>query len=319
MFHQTEPAKGEQMSKGIILTALAIFSFSALSGEIQIGNGTDKLTLNASEQIFREVVEYEPYDSTCYREVDDGYGRECRTVEENHCTKVPYECHSEPIEICEDVRQTRTESYSCVEYRRVSHYEYDHTEYATVEAVKNGAAKDIDLNSCMLGIKMDESTESFFAKCETAIVKLKVLDRKKTNNNRTIKVALDFSDISNLEALKSGLSELTYKKGVLTFSAANLETAKNFKLHMKLIRDRIILKDKVLIDQDLKSGMFKTIKEDKGAYTIAVDVSKLTEFDSTLKHMLTLTLETLKPVDLTGAINTPALSNKIDSTLKINE
>lgn len=313
------------MSKKVFFSLLVVFSTQIFANsEINLGGANDTLELRANENIFREVVSYEPYETTCYREVYNGTRTECDTVYENKCTKKPYECHEEPIEICREVADTTTEAYSCTEYRRVVDHVYDYTIFANITVVKNASAKNFDLNACSLGVELNETGENFYAKCLNSIVRLKTIDRIERmngrNKERAIKVELDFSSIEELNALKHGLNNLAFSNNVLSFSAGDLQTARNFRLDIKLIRKRFLLKDITLLDQELKNGDFSIVAQPDGSFLTSIDLKKLApKFNSKRKNKLTLSLKTISPVDVKGAINSPVLSNELSETRTINE
>lgn len=313
------------MLKLVLLSLFATFSIQTFAiTEINLDGKDDTLKFNADEIIYKQVESYETYETTCYEEVPNGTRTECGTVYETHCKKVPYECHQVPIEMCSEVQDTRTESYPCTGTRRVIINEYDYSVHAAIEVVKTPTARDFDLNGCKLGVMLSGNGESFSVNCNSAIVRAKVLERTEASQGndkaRNIKVALDFSSIVDLNALKHGLNDLKFLKGILTFNAGNLETAKNFSLSMKLKRNRFILKDVMLFDRELKSTDF-TVKELASQnFLISVDIKKLAPgFDSSRKNTVTLNLRAIKPVDLSGSINQPSLSNELNQSLVIKE
>lgn len=115
-----------------------ITSLSFANSEISLGGPGDSLEMNIVQDIQREVESYEPYESTCYREVSNGTRTECSTRSETRCTKKPLECHDEPIEFCSEVEDTTTESFSSTKYEKVVSYEYDYTVSALVSVLKKG-------------------------------------------------------------------------------------------------------------------------------------------------------------------------------------
>lgn len=313
------------MNKGIFFSLLIIFSAQIFAGsEISLGGPGEALELSTQQSIFREVVSYEPYESTCYREVSNGTRSECTTVYETKCVKVPYSCEQVPSEMCSEVPDTRTESYSCTEYQKVVTNEYDYSVSASITMIKNTNAQDFDLNSCQIGVVLTAIGENYYAYCQSAIVKFKVVDRSEQQNGknkeRKIKLALDFSSLEDLYALQNGLTNLSFAKGILTFNAANLETAKNFRLNLKLIRNRFLFKDVTLLNQELKSGDFTSKDLSNGRFLISVNLVKLAPtFDSARKNTVSLNLKTVKAVDVTGAINQPDLTNALNASLVIKE
>ncbi len=304
---------------------ISLSAFSDLFAESNINLGSFEHTkvMNATQDIFREVVSYEPYETTCSREVSDGTSRECRTVMENHCTKIPGvgdDCRQEPIELCEDVQSTRTETYPCTEHRKVVDYVYDYTVQAKVEVTKTLRSKNYDLLQCTLHAKLTETDEKFFAHCGTAIVKLNIVEKTGTAIDRAIKLDLDFYSIDELAALKFGIAELAFKKGELSFISADLQTAKNFALNITLIRNRFLLKDKVLHSKELKTSQLLSVSLGNGRFKNTLNLAKLVPaMDSAKKHTVTLNMKSLAAVDLKGAINLPALSNTLKESLIINE
>lgn len=317
------------MFKNLFVISLFCLTFSITSlalanSEINLGGPGDSLEMHIVQDMQREVVSYEPYESTCYREVSNGTRTECSTRSENRCTKKPLECHDEPIEVCSEVEDTTTESYSCTKYEKVVSYEYDYTVSAQVSVLKNENSKEFDLSKCTFGVELNETAEEFYAKCENAIVRAKVTERVENlngrNKERKIKLELDFQNIEGLNALKKGMGQLNFSNNEFNFISANLAEANNFKLNLKLIKNRFLLKDVTLIDQEIKNSAMKIKEQGNGSFKISINLKSLaSKFDPTKKSTLTLSLRTLKNVDVSGSINRPTLINELRDTLIIND
>lgn len=311
---------------GVVI--LLLVSFDAFSqSEIDLG-GDDTMVMQTSRDMQREVVSYEPYDSTCTREVIDGSRTVCSAGRsERRCRKVPGvgdECWDEVTEeICREEHTYSTETYSCVEHRRVVDYVYDYTVAAKIDVVKTLRSKNFDLNQCRLGVRLAASSEEFYARCATAIIKGHVVERKEVMNGRnkmrTMKIELDFFSIEGLDALKHGLEYLNHAKGMVSFVTADLSSASNYKLSMKLTRNRLLLKDKVLFNRELKNTDYSVEKVSGGKVRITLNLAKMTGFDSTKKHTLNVVLATAKSVDIKDALNTPALTNSLSESIVIND
>ncbi|QDK41617.1 hypothetical protein DOM21_09160 [Bacteriovorax stolpii] len=311
---------------GIVI--LLLVSFDAFSqSEVDMGAG-DTFSLKASQDILKEVVSYEPYEATCSREVYDGTHRVCSAGRtERRCRKISgvgEECWDETEEVCSDEPSYRTETYDCILQRRVVDYVYDYSVNASIEVIKTLRSKNYDLNSCLFGVKLSAGAEDYYARCKSAVVKAFVVDRKEVlngrNKERTIKLDLDFFPIEGLSALTEGLKDLTYKDGVVSFKSANLAAASNFKLNVKLTRNRLLLKDKVIFNREISPSEFTATALSGGKYLVALNLGKLSGgFDSTKKHTLKVDLSTLKALDVKDAINTPTLSNALSESLVIND
>lgn len=313
----------------LAIVFLLLVSFDAFSqSEIDLGAIGDTTTMKTSKEIMREVVSYEPYDSTCTREVADGTRNVCSAGRtERRCRKISgvgEECWDVTEEVCSDETVYRTETYSCTEYRRVVDYVYDHSVNATVDVVKTLRSKNYDLNNCKFGVNLADTAETYYARCMEAIVKVNVVSRHETmngaNKERTIKLDLDFFDISGLNALKNGLADLSFSKGIVTFVTSDLEGLTNFKMNLKLTRNRLLLKDKVVFNRELKASDMTIAKLEGGKAKVSVNLAKIgASIDSTKKHTLNLGLSALKPVDVKGSINTPKLENSLSSSIVIND
>lgn len=296
------------------------------SDNINLGSFEDQAFLKTERAIYRDVVSYEPYETTCSREVSDATETRCRTVMENHCRKIPGvgdDCTREPVEICEEVSTTRTETYDCIQHRKVVNQVNDHTIYANVEVIKTLRGKNFDLSRCTWFIYLTEGSENFKAFCKTAIIKSKVVERTERtlpggHKERNIKIDIDFADIKGLEGMSSGLSALVYNKGALSFKSADLKASENVVVDLKIIRNRFLLKDKILFNRSLKTAELNMTSE-SGEFVTSIDINKLLPaFNPTKKHTLSITLKTLKKVDTTGAINSPQLSNELTQSIVVN-
>ncbi|MBY0414576.1 MAG: hypothetical protein K2Q18_10435 [Bdellovibrionales bacterium] len=310
---------------GIVI--LLLVSFDAFSETINIGKDAP-LEMDAIQSIYRTETSYESYESTCSREVATGSRTTCSPGRsETRCRKVAgvgEECWQETTEEnCSEETTYSTEYYSCTETRAVYNDVYDHAVRAKVFITKGDSANDFDLSACTLSISMNDSSEALTANCDKAIVKAKVVSRKEMiesgDKYRDIKLELDFASIEGLGALKKGLSALSFSKGVVSFASANLKEATNFKLTAKLVRNRLLLKDKVLLERELKANEYVVDVEAGGTFKVSIDLAKLTGFDSTKRHDLKIELKTLKAVDVKGAINSPELKNALSKDLRINE
>ena len=309
------------------LFAISIFSFchSVLAANsIDLGSFETTGELKASQAMYRQEVSYVPYETTCTERVPDGTRTSCRTVYENHCRKVPGigdDCTREPIQICEEVDTYRTETYPCTQHRRVTENVYDHTVFANIEVTKTLRAKNFDLNGCILRVSLQSGAEEFDALCKNAQVKVKVVSRS-GDRERSLKVDADFASVEGLEALQEGLSNLVYDKGVVSFNSADLRSAQNFSIQFKVTRNRLLLKDKVVFTKTIKISdlNIEQLAGNGRIFESSFNLKKwFPEFDASKKHTLSLTLKTVNKVDVTGAINTPKLSNELTATTVVNE
>lgn len=307
---------------------LVLYSFNAFS-QTEVPMGVDdSFSMQASQSIYKPEVRYIEYESTCSREVYDGRATSCspgRT--ERRCRKVSgvgEECWEETEEICSEVETTRTETYSCTKVDRVVEQVYDYNVTANINVVKSLRSKNYDLGQCQLGVRLDANSESFYARCNEAIIRINILERKEIidhrNKMRTIALELDFFPIVELNAVKFGLVDLKFSNNKLTFNSFDLTRSSNYKLTVVLSRNRILLKDKVILRKVLTPNDFKIISQDKnGLSLIELDLQKLSGgFDSTKKHNLKMELKTIKSVDISNSINFPALKNVHDNSLIIN-
>lgn len=303
----------------VVLMLVAFDAFSAT--EVAI-NGNAPLSFEASQNIYRSESRYDYVDTTCTREVASGYERVCSSGRtERKCRKVSgvgEECWDETEEVCGNEQTYRTETYSCREMREYTEQVYDHTVHAKFDVVMKDA-ENFDLSKCSLITEISQSSESYSARCLNAIVRVKVLERNVVGNERTIRVELSFSSMDELNALKGGSFYLAYKKGTVSFTSADLSKARNFKLSAKLTRNRLLLKDKVLFNRELKASEIASKANDSGLSTTSFNLGSLADFDATKKHTLNVVLSTLKAVDVQGAINMPKLENSISASLVINE
>jgi hypothetical protein len=303
--------------------ALMLVAFDAFSATEVPMNGNAPLSYEASQNIYRSETRYDYVDTTCTREVSTGYERVCSSGRtERKCRKVAgvgEECWDETEEVCSSEPTYRTETYSCREMREYTEQVYDHTVRAKFE-VATKDAENFDLSKCSLITEISDSSESYSARCLNAIVRIKVLERNVVGLDRTIKAELSFSSMEDLNALKGGSFYLTYnKKGTVSFASADLSKSKNFKLSAKLTRNRLLLKDKVLFNRELKASEFASKANESGLSTTSFNLSDLTGFEDSKKHTLNVVLSTLKAVNVQGAINTPKLENSISASLVINE
>lgn len=316
----------------LLLAVVFIFlvSFDAFSqSEIIIGNDGDTAVLQTSKSITREVVSYEPYESTCSREVPSGSRTVCspgRT--ENRCRKVAG-VGDECWEVttggeCNEETVYETEYYSCTRSRRIVEDVHDHSVHATINVIKTLRSKNYDLNKCKFGVSLSDASENYYAVCQEAIVKHLVVKRKEEMNGkdkiRVINLDLDFFSITEINALKNGINELAHSNGVVSFVTSDLEGQSNFKMTLKLTRNRLLLKDKVVFNKSLEAGDYSMVKLSSGLARINVNLAKIgASIDSTKKHTLNIGMATIKAVDVKGALNTPKLENALNASFIIND
>lgn len=309
------------------LFALSLFSFcSSLMAANSVDLGSFETTgeLKASQAMYRQEVSYVPYETTCTERVPDGTTTSCRTVYENHCRKIPGvgdDCTREPVQLCEEVETYRTETYPCTQHRRVTENVYDHTVNANIEVTKTLRAKNFDLNGCFLRVTLKSGSEEFDALCKKAQVKVKVVSRS-GDRERTLKVDVDFASTEGLEALQEGLTNLIYDKGVVSFHSADLRLAQNYTLEFKVTRNRFLLKDKIVFSKTIKVSdlIIEQLAGNGRIIESSFNLKKwFPEFEASKKHTLSLTLKTVKKIDVAGAINTPKLSNELTATTIVNE
>ncbi len=310
---------------GVVI--LLLVSFDAFSDEIDLG-GSDTMVMKASQSITKEVVTYDPYEGTCYRDIQIGSHTVCSPGRsERRCRKVPgvgEECWDEVTEeICSDEPIYRSEAYSCTKYARRIEHVHDYSVDAKIDVVKSLRSKNFDLNGCALGVNLAATSEVFYARCMNAIVKGEVFNRKEVmkgrDKERSMKIELDFFSIEGLNALKRGLNSLEHSDGIVSFVTGDLSEASNYKLSVKLTRNRLLLKDKVLLLRELKNSDYTAEKLGNGMVKITLNLAKMVTFDSTKKHTLNITLAALKSVDVKGALNTPTLSNSLSESIVIND
>lgn len=195
---------------------------------------------------------------------------------------------------------------------------------AHINVVKTLRSKNYNLTNCTFKVELTATNENYSARCMEAVVKLFVVDRREIvsadTKERFINLDLDFGAISDLSALKHGLTELKATHGVVSFLAADLSQIQNFSLKVQVSVDRLLLKDKVIIGRDLDEGDYIVEKLANGKARISIDLNRLSDDvpyskDPTLK----VELRALRPVNLKDAINTPTLSNALSASLIINE
>lgn len=315
------------MTKTALLFVWLFSPFVLLAAETRLDSAEDLLVFSTKDAVYVKVIDTEEYQTTCSEEVSDGTTTECETRTENRCRKISgvgEECWKEPIEICSEVPATRTVTYSCTQIREVVRYEYDHDIIGSVEVKLPGNRKDFNLENCKLGAKLTENNNSLSANCLTAIVKGKIthVGSKKVGRDeyRAIKAEVTLAEISDLKATLFPVRFDTYKGGkIVNFSAANLSLSENKKIKLFVKRHRFLLKDKVLVNKEISLKDLTTVQEaeDQGKYQLNLK-NWLGDFDDSKKHTVEIIIETKKPIDLNGAINTPGLSNRQSDSLIIN-
>lgn len=310
-----------------------ILSFStnsfAETTESDISGNNDVITILASDNIYRTEYETEYYEDTCSRQVYDGTTTSCTPNYENRCVKIPgvgVECHQEETSSsCTSEPTYRTETYSCTNSRTVAVQVFDHTVNAKILVSKAASAKDFDLSNCKLGVQsLSDSNESYYALCEGALVRAKVIKRSQVkvgrDVERTVQLELNFASVEGLSGVKNGLSGINYSKGVISFKTANLAAASNFALSMSITRNRFLLKDKVLFNSNLKSSDYTLQKLEDGRVKVLVNLSKIgAGIDASKKHTIRVSLSTVKAVDLKDVLNRPSFSNKHSDSIVVNE
>lgn len=195
---------------------------------------------------------------------------------------------------------------------------------AHINVVKTLRSKNFNLKNCTFKVELKATTESYSAHCMEAVVKIFIVDRREMangeNKERFINLDLDFAAIEDLAALKHGLLGLDVSDGMASFEAADLSQAQNFTLRVMLSTERLLLKDKIIINRDLSESDYAVEKLSNGKARIVIDLNRLSDDvpykkDPTLK----VELKTSRPVNLKDAINSPILSNALSASLIIND
>lgn len=315
------------MQKFIFILSLSFPFTASLASSLNLGSFEHTASFSSSQNIYRDVVSYEPYETTCTRQVADGTETRCRTVYENHCTKVPKVgdvCEKEPISLCEEETVYTTETYDCIQYKKVVDTVYDHYVKADVEVSKTLRGLNYDLKNCQLWVNLTDTSEEFRASCLSSIVKLNVTERKEVNvsgnKERKIKIDLDFFSIEELNALKLGLNDFEYSKGMVSFKTADLNESQNYVLTFEVLKNRFLIKDKKLLEKKVSPTDLTSVEVRPDLFKHSFELKKwLAEFNPAKKHTLIVKLKALNPVDLKRAINYPALSNELDQKIIVNE
>lgn len=323
--------------KSILLLSLIASTLptSLFAESISLGGSQSTLLLETFNTITTTEYSYEPYETTCYEQVVVGSRRECRRtsrpIYENKCEKVPgvgpvckkEQTGSTSEEVCRDVPITESHAYTCTRSRKVAYQVPDYDIKTAITVVKSESARDFDLRGCALSVSVIANSESFTANCKTAIVKARVSDRKEVivnrNKSRTMKVTLDFSSIEPLKAFTEGITSLSYEDNTLSFVSSNLDQASNFTLGLSISRDRLLLKDKVIFSKNLKASDFTVEAMGDSKAKISIHLAQIgASFDETKKHVLKVTLQATKKVDLQNVINSPALKNELAESVTVN-
>jgi hypothetical protein len=195
---------------------------------------------------------------------------------------------------------------------------------AKFNIVKTLRSKNYNLNNCTFSVDLTATSESYSAHCMEAIIKLFVVTKKESVTNecieRVINLDLDFAPIGDLNAIKYGLDELSFSNGVATFETADLTQASNFVLNVKLSASRRLLKDKILLNDQLEASDYTVEKLPTGKARISIDLKRLSdEIEGAKEPTLKVELKTLKAVDVKDSINTPGLANALSASLIIND
>lgn len=307
----------------LLLATFALFSLNAaFAADSTIGNDDQKIYLSGNRDVYVQVDETEEYQTTCYDEVPDGTTQICTPIYETRCTKVPYECHQEETsESCETVEKTKTISYSCTQTRTITRDVFDHTVYTNVEIIKDESHKNFDLNECSLSLNIGNFSDSLTANCGNAIIRAEEVESSENSEHqRTSKFKLKFSEIENIKGMMKGISAIAYNKGILSFNSADLSTAKNIALNMKLIKNRFLLKDKTIFNGTINQNAIKAEKISDDLFKVWIKLKDFISFDDSKKHTLVLNLKTISPFDISGKIiNQGYLTNSITDSIIINK
>jgi hypothetical protein len=325
--------------KTIALVSLAVvlgllFTVEAFS---QSSVGLDfpsETILETSTNIYRQESRQEAYESTCEREVATGTHEVCSSGRtERRCRKVPGvgdECWDETEEVCSTETTYETETYSCTRYETVTYDVFDYLLKTKVKLVKSSLQSPFDLSKCILSVSPNKRDETYSAFCSEALVKLNKVTRvevrgSELNNQkeRTVTAELDFLSFKGLEAIKEQITSLSFDNQNVVFYATDLKNVGNFKLNFKIVRNRFLLKDKVLFSKEISPNQLV----DLGNHPTNLNLKKwslnlktlMGGIQSTKKHTLTLSLGLIKKFDLSKVVNEPRPIDNQVKTLIVNE
>ncbi len=325
--------------KTIALVSLAIVlgllftveAFSQTSTKLDFNN---EVVLETQTNIYRQETRQEAYESTCEREVATGTHEVCTSGRtERRCRKVPGvgdECWDETEEVCSTETSYETETYSCTRYETVVENVFDYVLNSSIKISKASLQSPFDLSQCVLSISPNKFDETYSAYCSEAIVKLNKVSRAESpstdgNNKkfRTIQAEVDFMSFNGIEAIKEEMRQLSFNQQKLEFYAADLKNVGNFKLSLKIVRNRFLLKDKILYSKEIDSKSLIDLgahPQNPNLKKWSIDLKSLMGgIESTKKHTLTLSLGLITKFDLNKVINDPLPRDNQTKSLVVNE
>lgn len=291
---------------------------------IQNTGTVDSFLLNSIAT--RTEYRTEEVQSTCYRQVFDGYQTVCDRFVElispiavrdvgPHPDPGPHpddpgrvekpgpghpDFPSEPNEprepACHEEATYRDEAYSCVQTVSVPYEVYDHDASANVN-VKVSAVPESTSQTGNCGIQFSLSGDNLSASntCPSYIATANIT-KNGAGYDKNYSYLINLFDAQKLLAPLSGkLTNLHIENGILIAKTGNLTNAKNFSLKLFVKRNRFLIKDIVIIDRMLTAKEFSYEAIDDQTGNVKINLEKLAGDMNNLKYTIKLCLDVTLP------------------------
>lgn len=278
--------------KAIILAALTALSLTvtAQTQHITLDGNQNQLQAQLNGAVTRTEYRTEYRETTCSREVHDGYDQVCRwepgetvchtvgggqscglTPTGRVCHDLPShrECHTEPSRnVCHSEPRYRTEYYSCTKSVSVPYQVklYD-VQNNVVVNVANSANLPAGLQE-VLALSLSSEAVSLSAARTTGKVLISATQSsQELSNNGQLKVINTIININMIDRLAAvgpfigGISEITGDINTLQVTTGPITDLSAIKIELIAKRDRFLASDKVVIQKVLTADDMELVTE----------------------------------------------------------
>ena len=323
-----------------------------LTVSVQNNQGSDSFSLNA--ETTRTEYRTETVETTCYRQVFEGYQTVCdrfnsithtiagiavkdvgphpdpgphptdpgsvpKPTPNDPGPSYPDPTPSEPV--CHQEAVYSTEAYSCLETVSVPYEVFDHNSTANVNVtVSADAAARAQVGVCGINFTLTGDDLSATNGCSTTLA---TYTRTSSGANlayvQNYNYAVKLFDADSIFApLAGNLQNLKVDGDELTIKTGNLANATNFTLKLYVQRRKFLAKDVVLINRALTAKEFTFQAIDAKTGTVHINLAKLlNNFEPTRKNVIQVSLDVTTPAGtlLRGGAVTPNLHQENSITI----
>ncbi len=335
------------VKKLLVVTSLvSAFAEISIAKVIQIDGLQSNYRFEEKSAVYRTEYRLETIDTTCTRQVVDGYNQECdweggettcRTVgggqscgltpSGQQCFDLPSheECSTEPSRhVCRNVPQYRDEDYACTRTVKVPYQvkEYDVTHEVLINVARHpnlSSATAEVINFAVNGATLNMSSVSSSGRfLISAIPKTsEIVNSGALKKFQSVVEVKLIDKASALSIYKTPASELSGDIRGVQMSVGPILDPRLVRVELVLKQNKLF-KDKTIIERALVDGEF-TITNNLDTGLIQIDFAKLNVMDQIQGKKVTIEVKVQTQFDLNSVINREELPQELVISKKLNQ